>query len=763
MGKSKKVYSDEYSSKIDDIFTLEDDKSLTILDSFGTVLKKDIDLWEKSGILSKGTTSSDIDEFLALVIKSSGISERAQQDFQERKYKAHLTRLEVYDNEEASNLSKAKEIKEERFRLSKMEKESDEQKRKDYMENKKSEAEVKARASYESYIEAENKYSFQSLEVSRLEKELASQKALGVKGKEIKLLEEQLEEAKAELSKLQKKASKAFDIAEKDYLEASKNALKLKVPTSVPDPRMYAYLNDVSNTKFKEAMEDKVLGPRLRKSLSEKISSEILSGKSPADIVSMIEEFVVGKQGDRSKVHELLKSTSEDMLFMYQGALEMLLTKDKRIVAFHYDGPIDERNRTQCARWMVKKAGTLLASELNDEIAFAKSYGEGMYAYTVFENFTIYRGGHRCRHTARAITDVTKWDESHFENPINNNNFEEFVESVADTALDAVGESLSMNRYRIPALDEQVQERLGRLQGELEGLWGEELLSAEGQIRNIERMAKLEEGVKDLASSMDDLSDSIVDKVMKLSDSFKYSRPVKYSDMKISFTPVKQTSSGLIKNVKKVMGVLDEVYKDAREHHRLFNGVDIGKLSKEEVKRIRDGVMDRFGNADTYNERILKKIKLDVRDAAALYPTNKSKRREYLLSKGYTKDENSWLRNIFKRDIIDYVYGFSGSVEARALNKLKGENYGVYFQRNTLNYFSNRSVLGDMLLKEKGFISVEDLEKVKEELRSEGIDITNLMIERGGSGSLGILTPISRKRYEILFGGEQTLLSSRFI
>jgi hypothetical protein len=386
-----------------------------------------------------------------------------------------------------------------------------------------------------------------------------------------------------------------------------------------------------------------------------------------------------------------------------------------------------------------------------------------MRADTTVDNFTIYRGGYNCRHISSIITDVTDWSDSDSVKPPERSNFEDFVDSLSESAVESAGEKLSRGKFRSPGLEPEVKGRLERLQGQLEGLEGEELFAAQGQVRNIERMTKLEQGVKSLVSHIDDLSDDVVDKVMNLSDSYNPRRPGKFIDAKSSFNPVTRTNSGLDKSVRDVQRVVDEVYMDAREHHRLFNNVDIGNLSSSELKRIREGITNRFGSAEGYNERIASKIKLDVTEAATLHPTNKEARREYLLSKGYSKDDNSWLRNVLKKDVIDYVYGFSGSVEARALNQLKGKNYGVYFQRNTLNYFKGRSPLGDMILREKGFISPNEFDSLIAELKSEGIDIGDLMVERGGRGSLGVLTPISKKNYEILFGGENSLLSSRFI
>jgi hypothetical protein len=765
MAKSVKErsYSSEYSSKIDELMTIGDDKMLTILDAFSEVLKEDIGLWERKGVLGKGTTSSDIDDFVSNLIKESGITEFMHKEFHERKYQSHLLMLEHYDATEASNLAKAAELKEEALDMTPSKREEDAARRKAYLENRQSELEVRSRRSYEKYTFAEYNYSLQSTEVRRLEKELEAQKELGRSEKKIKRTESELEKARAELSRLERKVSSAFDKAEKDYTAALKNASKLKIPTSCPDPRGYAYLDEQNNFKFKEAMEDKILGPRLQKNLKDKIGNAILSGKKPEEIVSMIEEFVVGKSGDRSQVHDLLKSTSEELLFMYQGALGLSLANGKTIVGYTYEGPIDNKIRLQCNRWMGFRV--IPAHRLAKEIELAKKNGSGMRPDTTVDNFTIHRGGYNCRHVSNIITDVTDWSEGGSVKPPSRSTFEDFVDSLSESALESAGEGLSDTRgkYRRPGLDADINARLDRLRGQLEGLEGDALLAAQGQVRNIERMAKLEEGVKGLISHMDELSDDVVDKVMELSDGYDVKRPGKFLDAVSNFVPVSRTGSKLDMGVRDVQRVVDEVYMDAREHHRLFNNVDIGNLGSKELSRIREGITSRFGSAEGYNERILDKIKSDVKAAATLHPTDKDARRDYLLSKGYSKDDNSWLRNMFKKDIIDYVYKFSGSVESRALRRLGGEDYGVYFQRNTLNYFDGRSPLGDRLLKEKGFISSKEFDSVKEELKSEGIDITDLMIDRGGRGSVGILTPISKKNYDILFGGENHLLSSRFL
>lgn len=128
------------------------------------------------------------------------------------------------------------------------------------------------------------------------------------------------------------------------------------------------------------------------------IYRNIVAGATVTDMERWIRNYIVSNQERVGRFQKYAGQIARDALFQYDGLVNSLVSENIGANAYYYVGGLVKDSREQCIRWDAK--GYLLKSELQAEINWAYRNGAGMIPGTTPENFTIYRGGYNCRHTA---------------------------------------------------------------------------------------------------------------------------------------------------------------------------------------------------------------------------------------------------------------------------------------------------------------------------------------------------------------------------
>lgn len=128
------------------------------------------------------------------------------------------------------------------------------------------------------------------------------------------------------------------------------------------------------------------------------IYRNIVAGATVSDMEAWIRDYIVSNKDRVGRFQRYAGQIARDALFQYDGLVNSLISENIGANAYYYVGGLVKDSREQCIRWDGK--GYLLKSELQAEINWAYRNGAGMIPGTTPENFTIYRGGYNCRHTA---------------------------------------------------------------------------------------------------------------------------------------------------------------------------------------------------------------------------------------------------------------------------------------------------------------------------------------------------------------------------
>jgi hypothetical protein len=131
------------------------------------------------------------------------------------------------------------------------------------------------------------------------------------------------------------------------------------------------------------------------------IYRNIVAGGTVTDMEVYIRDFIVSNQDRLGRFQKYAGQIARDSIYQYDGLINSLLGEKIGANAYLYVGGLVKDSRPQCIRWDGK--GIIRKSQLITEIAWANLYGSGMIPGTNPENFTVYRGGYNCRHTAVPI------------------------------------------------------------------------------------------------------------------------------------------------------------------------------------------------------------------------------------------------------------------------------------------------------------------------------------------------------------------------
>ena len=117
---------------------------------------------------------------------------------------------------------------------------------------------------------------------------------------------------------------------------------------------------------------------------------------------SQLNTFIAGSPEANGHMSRYVNQVATDALNQYDGTVNQKVAQEFGFNAYAYVGSLIKTSREQCIRWINEKGGTLMMDELQSEIDWALANGSGYSAYTPIsvETFSVYRGGHNCRHQA---------------------------------------------------------------------------------------------------------------------------------------------------------------------------------------------------------------------------------------------------------------------------------------------------------------------------------------------------------------------------
>ena len=164
-------------------------------------------------------------------------------------------------------------------------------------------------------------------------------------------------------------------------------------------------LNDLINPIQKQTVENTLQGltgsgvnTNFIEPVRQGIYQNIVAGSSITDLEKYLTNYIISNAEKLGQFKKYAGQISRDALNQFDGQVNSRIAEDFGLDAFEYVGSLIEDSRPQCRRWVAK--GTLLKSDLENEISWANNNGTGMIPGTNSENFAIYRGGYNCRHSA---------------------------------------------------------------------------------------------------------------------------------------------------------------------------------------------------------------------------------------------------------------------------------------------------------------------------------------------------------------------------
>ena len=139
--------------------------------------------------------------------------------------------------------------------------------------------------------------------------------------------------------------------------------------------------------------------------LTETIYKNLVAGTTIEQLKSSLLTLIESNPDRLGIFKRYVTQISRDAIMQYEGQINARIADYYGYNAYRYVGSIIRDSRPQCIRWLGK--GILMKSELEGEIAWAYNSGAGMIPGTGADNFSVYRGGYNCRHTAVPVM-ITK-------------------------------------------------------------------------------------------------------------------------------------------------------------------------------------------------------------------------------------------------------------------------------------------------------------------------------------------------------------------
>ena len=128
------------------------------------------------------------------------------------------------------------------------------------------------------------------------------------------------------------------------------------------------------------------------------IYQNIVAGSTKADLEAYLRRYILGTPEVDGLFSRYVKQVSRDALNQFDGQVNAKIANEFGLDAYRYVGSLIEDSRPQCRRWVAM--GVIQSKDLPAEIAWMNANGTGAIPGTTPENFSIYRGGYNCRHSA---------------------------------------------------------------------------------------------------------------------------------------------------------------------------------------------------------------------------------------------------------------------------------------------------------------------------------------------------------------------------
>jgi hypothetical protein len=128
------------------------------------------------------------------------------------------------------------------------------------------------------------------------------------------------------------------------------------------------------------------------------IYQNIVAGSTKADLEAYLRRYILGTPEVDGLFSRYVKQVSRDALNQFDGQVNAKIANKFGLDAYRYVGSLIEDSRPQCRRWVAM--GVIQSKDLPSEIAWMNANGTGAIPGTTPENFSIYRGGYNCRHSA---------------------------------------------------------------------------------------------------------------------------------------------------------------------------------------------------------------------------------------------------------------------------------------------------------------------------------------------------------------------------
>lgn len=143
--------------------------------------------------------------------------------------------------------------------------------------------------------------------------------------------------------------------------------------------------------------------------IKEILRVNITSGGSYADLVNVLRDNILGKEGEDGSLTKYAKQVATDSINQYSAQYTHAVTQDLGLEWFQYVGSIIKTSRQFCRAMCEKRYFHIseVPSILNGNIDGHKVSLAGLFPDTNQDNFFILRGGYQCGHQIYPVSSAS--------------------------------------------------------------------------------------------------------------------------------------------------------------------------------------------------------------------------------------------------------------------------------------------------------------------------------------------------------------------
>lgn len=176
-------------------------------------------------------------------------------------------------------------------------------------------------------------------------------------------------------------------------------------------------------------------------------------GTTKNDLIKNLANQIFISNSRNGSLFRYVNQVAHDSIFLYERAIEAELAKLINYNGWAYVGPLVEKSRPQCIRWVLDLNGFISKEILPSEIDWAKQNGKGYSKYLpelTVESFPYLCGGHNCNHKAIAVNKQNaKIDEIQKEYDKANKELSETIYKNLDEKTKKIFDNLNLKKYEI--------------------------------------------------------------------------------------------------------------------------------------------------------------------------------------------------------------------------------------------------------------------------------------------------------------------------